>query len=109
MSRLPALRAGSDFRRVYARGRKARRDGVTVFVAEGPGPETRTGIVVPARVGTAVDRNRIKRRVRAVLGGATLPESSDLVVRIGPSAGPLRFQELEKHLVEALHSAGGAR
>lgn len=109
MSRLPALRAGSDFRRVYARGRKARRDGVTVFVADGAGAETRTGIVVPARVGTAVDRNRIKRRIRAVLGRAALPESSDVVVRVGPTASRLRFQELENHVVEALHSAGGAR
>ena len=109
MSRLPALRAGSDFRRVYARGRKARRDGVTVFVAEGAGSGTRTGIVVPARVGSAVDRNRVKRRIRAVLGSTELPEGADVVVRVGPSAAQLRFQELENHVVEALHGAEGAR
>src|SRR5688500_19013908 len=101
MSRLPALRAGSDFRRVYDSGRKARRDGVTVFVAEGAGPETRTGIVVPARVGTAVVRNKMKRRVRAILSRLELPDGADLVVRVAPAAECSSFQELENRVAGA--------
>ena len=108
MSRLPALRASRDFKRVYDAGRRARRDGVTVFAAQA---ETagRTGIVVPKRVGGAVERNRVKRRIRAILAASDLDGRTDVVVQAGRSVREARFQELEKHLVEALHAAGALR
>ena len=66
----------------------------------------RVGIVVPARVGGAVVRNKLKRRVRAILCGLGEPRGSDLVVRLEPSAADLRYQDLENHVARA---AGRAR
>ena len=53
-----------------------------------PPRETRVGFVVSRAVGSAVVRNRVKRRLRELMRVrlATLPEGSLLVVRAHPAA-----------------------
>jgi ribonuclease P protein component len=68
------------FSEVFATGTRRRQGGITVIVArDGRAPEV--GIVASRkRVGSAVDRNRAKRRIRAALGSVTLSEGSYIVV-----------------------------
>ena len=66
MARFPPasrLKKRSDFMRVYTNGWKQEGRWFTLFVLP-TGKEGRIGIVVSRRFGKAVDRNRIKRRVR---------------------------------------------
>ncbi len=103
--RSPAsLRTGAEFQHVLA-GAKARSDGLTVYVAgrgdEGP---PRLGLAVGRRVGGAVQRNRIKRRVRAAFR-AWSGRGVDVLVKAGPSAAGLSYQDLENHLIRALTRA----
>ena len=67
MRRAGRLRSGGDFRRVRREGR-ARAAGAFISLAAprpaGPEGESRVGIVTSKRVGDAVTRNRIKRRIR---------------------------------------------
>ena len=67
MRRAVRLRSGDDFRRVRREGR-SRADSAFVILAAprpaGPEGESRVGIVTSKRVGDAVTRNRIKRRIR---------------------------------------------
>lgn len=65
-------------------------------MAPGPDPDgpARLGLAVPARVGGAVTRNRIKRRLRASFQAAELPPGIDVVVRANRAASTLDFQEL---------------
>ncbi len=65
----------------------------------------RVGFVISAKVGDAVRRNRLRRRLRHVLGARldTMPPT-DLVVRALPGAAELSFVELEGLLDDGLRS-----
>jgi ribonuclease P protein component len=101
------LKRSEDFRRVREAGARARRDGVTVFVAPAmPGhPGGRAGITVPAAVGSAVVRNRLRRRLRAALQRTDLGRDRDVVVKVDPGAAGASYRELETNLTNALSRA----
>ena len=88
-------------------GVRARRDGVTVFVAPAASGRLggRVGITVPGVVGRAVVRNRVRRRLRAALQTTDLRPGRDVVVRADPSAAEASYLELERHVKSALSSA----
>ncbi|MFW6190698.1 MAG: ribonuclease P protein component, partial [Candidatus Bipolaricaulota bacterium] len=58
------LRGGKEFSRVYKEGEKHERDNFVFYLLERDGEEPRIGIVTPKSLGTAVERNRIKRIIR---------------------------------------------
>ena len=103
----------SDFRRLYASAGRARRDGLTVYVApragSGSDDSTRLGVAVGAGPGGAVVRNRVKRRLRAA-ARASLPATGlDVIVRADRTVARLPFQELTNHLDAAVADARGDR
>ena len=54
--------------------------GVTVVAAPGAGDRVRVGLVVGRRVGKAVTRNRVKRRLRAALAEIGPAPGHDYVI-----------------------------
>lgn len=98
MKRPPSLSSKRDFERVLRTGSRRRTGCGTVFVA--PAPEAtraaRLGLAVPAHVGGAVVRNRIKRRLRASFSSASVSAGVDVVVRAQTTASTIPFQELEE-------------
>jgi ribonuclease P protein component len=104
MPATPALRSSRDFHRVRSSGARARSNGVTVWVA--PGPEGVSGrLGLSARSRSAVERNRIRRRIRAAWREAGPTGSSDVVVGADEAALAPSFQELVNHLKSALNRA----
>ena len=79
-----ALRT-SDFDRLYRKAERRERSRRFLVLAarrpEASGRETRWGLSVKARLGGAVVRNRIKRRLREILRGAGLAPGWDIVVQ----------------------------
>lgn len=63
-----------------------------------PGGPSRLGLAVPARSGGAVQRNRIKRRIRAAFREAAPATGVEVVVRARPEASHVKFQEMEELL-----------
>jgi ribonuclease P protein component len=70
---------------------------IHVIAASEPGASSRLGLAVSARAAGAVERNRIKRRVRAAFAEAA-PAGLDVVVRARSRAATADFQELEDTL-----------
>lgn len=111
------LTAPREFRRVLREGRSRGAGGLVVHVCEreggahvgqrgGPG-QARLGLVVSRAVGTAVERNRLKRQVRVAwreLRPRTAPVDCVVVVR-KPAVGAA-FSELAGHLESCLQSLG---
>ncbi len=90
-----------DFRLVYEEGERRSASVCTAFFRPNGLTETRLGITVPVRVGKAVLRNRIKRRVREVFrqNRESLAEGWDIVVNPRPSAATINYPALEKQLL----------
>lgn len=61
------LTRGSDFQRVYKKGRRARSTHFTVFFQGNQLTYSRFGLTVSRKLGSAVRRNRIKRIFREAL------------------------------------------
>lgn len=61
-------------------------------------PGTHLAIVASRAVGTAVARNRAKRRLRAAAHQARLPDAVDLVVDARPAALAAPFTTLSRDL-----------
>lgn len=110
---LPAshrLRRSDDFRRAVRRGRRAGSRAVVVHLVsapagvEPPAEPARVGFVVNKAVGNAVLRNRVHRRLRAILAARLerLPAGSITVVRALPPAAVATYQALDTDIAAAL-------
>ena len=92
------LRRTADYRKVYAEGRR-RNLGILVGFARTNGePASRIGITVSRALGGAVERNRLKRRLReAVRRHRTeLGPGWDIVLQPRAAAKTAPFTELEE-------------
>ncbi|MFN2526368.1 MAG: ribonuclease P protein component [Actinomycetota bacterium] len=92
--------------RVYEQGTRARRDGVVAIAAPRPeGGDARAALAVPTRVGNAPTRNRIRRRLRAVLRDWDLPSGFDVVLQADASVAAADYQQLVIDVKEAVTRA----
>ena len=106
MSTAHRLRKHADYQRAYARSRKQYTKQMAYFFAPRPadrrsdtaGP--RVGLTVPKALGKAHDRNRIKRRLRAVVA-ANLPllrGPVDVILHPRRSVLTLEFALLDREI-----------
>lgn len=102
--RADRLRSPRDFRRVSREGRRRRSPHFVMLVApkrlEVEREAPALGLTVSRKVGRAVRRNRVKRRVREWFRHhrGELPPRSDVVVIARPGAAELRNSEIEREL-----------
>ncbi|GAA1058913.1 ribonuclease P protein component [Agromyces bracchium] len=104
------ITSADDYRFIVRRGAKvAGAHTVSYIRSREAGSDARFGFIVSKKVGTAVRRNLVRRRLKAagrefVDGGVT---AVDVVVRALPSASAAGFAELRDELGAALTSRSG--
>lgn len=91
----------SDFRRVYEEGQRRSAPLFALFFRANGLPHTRLGITAPGRLGNAVLRNRVKRRLREVfrLNRSVIPGGWDIVLNPRQSVARVRFERLAKEIL----------
>jgi ribonuclease P protein component len=103
------MRLGREFETAVRRGRRSGRRTVVVHAMRTGerGDTARVGFVVSKSVGTAVVRNRVKRRLRAAMASrvGALPPDALVVVRANPAAATVGSEELRADLDVALPRA----
>lgn len=90
------LRAPKEFRHVLNSGRRARDGLVAVAAARNHQPDqpARFGFSVSRRVGGAVVRNRVKRRLRQIASSASIHHGWDVVLTAFPDAADSNSHKL---------------
>lgn len=98
---ITSLKSSRDYSRVMRAGVRTKSGPITVVrLPSNEGP-ARVGIVVGRKLGGAVTRNRVKRRIRAAIREAGLAPDMDYVILPSAEAETMAFPDL----VEAIGRA----
>jgi ribonuclease P protein component len=100
-----------DFARAYTGGKVFRLGPVTVRAGTRAKDTVRFGVVVGTKVSKlAVQRNTLKRRVRAVCAEALkkglVPKGSDIIVSLFPGVEKVTYAELRMWVLRLIEDAG---
>ncbi|WP_067880965.1 ribonuclease P protein component [Agromyces aureus] len=99
------ITSADDYRVVVRRGAKVATQHTVSYVRSREATsDARFGFIVSKKVGSAVRRNRIRRRLKAVSREALLAGASDVdvVVRALPGAADASWPELRSEVLHAL-------
>ena len=102
------MRDSADFRATVRRGSRAAQPSLVAHVVTGTSGTTTVGFVVSKAVGSAVERNRVKRRLRHLMRDRVdrLPAGSRVVVRALPASASGTSAALGAQLDAALTRSG---
>lgn len=106
MQREQRLRRERDFAAVHQRGRSWSNQLLAVRTLPAAVPKSRFGFAVGKRVGGAVVRNRVKRRLRALVRELDPAAGWDVVIIARPDAAAAGFDRLRSALVSLFGRAG---
>jgi ribonuclease P protein component len=105
------IRTQADFSAIRRNGRRVECHAFRFFglkkESDGCIEGVRLGVVASRRVGNAVVRNRLKRRIREIfrLNQEKIMRGVDIVVVLRASASQLEYGELEKRFLHAVERA----
>lgn len=90
------LRRAADFEAIARRGTARTGRLLVMRSLRSDGPAVRIGIATPRTLGGAVERNRVRRRLRALVRAhyGSLPSGLDLLVIARPEAARATWTEL---------------
>ena len=82
MKKRCTLKKNSDFRRLYAKGKSAANPYMVLYCRRNRTGENRLGYTVSTKLGHAVVRNRVRRRLREIvrLNAPAMKKGWDLVI-----------------------------
>ncbi|MCH8815204.1 MAG: ribonuclease P protein component [Chloroflexi bacterium] len=99
------LRHRKDFDAIFRRGRSWNNHLLVLRTLLNDLPHSRYGFVTSKRVGNAVARNRIRRRLKEVIRTLSLREGWDVVFSAKTSTADASFQQLRLAVVDLLTKA----
>ena len=108
LSTVVTLKRNHEFQRLYRKGKSAASPTVVLYCRKNRRPESRLGLTVGKKVGGAVTRNRVRRRLREIyrLHQGELRAGYDIVVVARVKAAFSSYQQLERHFLSAAGRLG---
>ncbi len=96
MEHTVSLKKNYEFRRLYQKGASAASPRIVVYCRRGRGDRCRLGLTVGNKIGKAVVRNKIRRRLREIyrLEEGRIRRGYDLVIVARSKAKDAGFHEL---------------
>lgn len=107
MDRPSRLRRNEDFQRARREGRSWASPWVVLVAAANDLDHTRFGFAVGKKIGRAVVRNRVKRRLREVvrLHRQTIPPGWDIILIARTALQDVSFEQLDRAVTQLLGRA----
>lgn len=108
MKHTVSLKENHLFRRLYAKGKSAVSPALAVYVRPNHHSRSRLGITVGTKVGKAVRRNKVRRRIREAyrIHEEAMAPGYDLVVVARIRAAHAPYGEIERDLLRLLDRLG---
>ena len=108
MNPTTSIKLNSDFRRIYAKGKSAAGPYVVVYCRRNRLQTNRSGYTVSKKIGNAVQRNRIRRKLREIvrLNSGRILTGYDLILVARTRALDADYRKLEADVLsccERLH------
>ena len=98
MKRTTTVKENYEFRRIYAKGRSGVSPYLVVYARPNRRDHNRLGVTVSTKLGHAVVRNRVRRRIREIfrLNQSALAQGYDMIVVARTCAVGAEYRELER-------------
>lgn len=102
------LRKNIEFKRVYNKGKNYWNRNLILYVRKNGLEETRLGITITKKIGNAVIRNKIRRRLKEIyrLNHQSVKNGYDLIFIPKKNVVDLSYKELESSLIHILKISG---
>ena len=102
------VKKNGEFRRIYRKGRSAVSGGVVVYCMKNRKGMSRLGVTVSTKLGHAVVRNRVRRRLRELyrLHKQEMLSGYDVIVVARVRAAEMPYAKLEKQYLHCLSQLG---
>ena len=102
MSRHESLRTSRDFTRLYRRGKKSVSNEMVLYVLKGKEEYSRIGYSISKKIGKAVVRNRIKRKLREIFRSRKdrFNDNYDIVIVVRKNSVDATYQRLDEVFIE---------
>ncbi len=102
------LRKNIEFKRVYNKGKNYWNRNLILYVRKNGLEETRLGITITKKIGNAVTRNKIRRRMKEIyrLNHHRVKNGYDLIFIPKKNVVDLSYIELENSLIHILKISG---
>ena len=102
------LKKNYEFHRLYSRGKSAVTPFLVVYARQSKRPGNRIGITVSTKLGKAVKRNRVRRRLREIyrLNESRFLPGTELVIVARSRAVTATYRQLESAFLSACGKLG---
>ncbi len=103
-----ALKRNYEFRRLYSKGKSAASPYLALYVRKNGLHRNRLGITVGAKLGNAVKRNRVRRRLKEIyrLNEDKFRKGCDIVIVARVKAVYARYGQLEQSFLSLAQRLG---
>jgi len=109
VKRIYSLKSRESYKFIFLNGKRIRGKGNIIFVIKSNSlDDIKIGIAIDKKLGKAVKRNWIKRRIRAVCTDLVIQMNRgvSLIIKPMPENGTMNFEELKSELVMLFKKAG---
>ena len=100
------IRKPAEFRRVFSRGKRTSNSLTNVVAVKNDISYLRVGLSVSKRVGKAVTRNLVKRRIRSTFADMNITGGWDVVVTAKPNSSEASYEDLGEAIQKSVERLG---